>query len=359
MTLFWCTFVIVTYALVGRHPNVCSWFQYYPYGYSVVMLPTHLVMILRIYSLYERSAKILIGLLALAIVDFAIQMGVNHLATSVLLRNYNETATCFTYPTTAVFSLVFISPVIFHHILLGLTLWQSAQYLRRSGDSISTNPILHVIRRDHIAYTLAICLINFTNLVLVLQPGAFAYKLIMQLPAVAFTQIFLSKIVFSLKKSAKTSDSSAVQVSPNSSGQTNSSNARRGHKSGGSASTSATAYERDYKTPSSPTSTSFKGAPRSPTKVQFPRTWRLSEDTDNDAPLTRLPLPVSTVSPFGSMPLRNYTFDGQHKRRGSSLDRVEVGRETVSSSEVPAVPDTFLSTTPEPSQRDSTIGLAV
>ena len=102
-TLFWCTFVVITYALVGRHPNVCTWFQYYPYGYSIIMLPAHLVMILRwasssasldapglmsacllpfrLYSVYERSTKVLIALLALAVVDFAIQMGVNHLAT--------------------------------------------------------------------------------------------------------------------------------------------------------------------------------------------------------------------------------------------------------------------------------------
>jgi hypothetical protein len=97
---------------------------------------------------------------------------------AVLLQNYNETATCFTYPTTAVFSLVFISPVVFHHILLGMTLWKSAEYIKRSGQGVGLNPILHVIRRDHILFTLAICLINFTNLVLSLQPGSFPYKLV-------------------------------------------------------------------------------------------------------------------------------------------------------------------------------------
>lgn len=94
------------------------------------------------------------------------------------LENLLGTATCFTYPRTAVFSLVFISPTIFHHILLVMTLFKSWQFLQRSGQSLTINPLLAVIRRDHILFVLAICLINFSNLVLSLQPGDFPYKLV-------------------------------------------------------------------------------------------------------------------------------------------------------------------------------------
>lgn len=138
-------------------------------------------------------------LLGLALVDFIIQMAADHLATckvpslamlqkmtalmlltnlAVLLVNMNPNfAICFTYPTSAAFCLVFLSPTIFHHVLLGMTLWKSMKQLQVSK-SMGITPILHVIQRDHILYTLAICLVNFTNFVLVLQPGAWPYKLV-------------------------------------------------------------------------------------------------------------------------------------------------------------------------------------
>ncbi|KAK9899998.1 hypothetical protein P389DRAFT_207580 [Cystobasidium minutum MCA 4210] len=200
LTLFWCTFVIASWASASNTYDVCNWFRHFPYIYSIVALPAHILMILRVHSIYGRSTKVLGVLLGLALADFIIQMATDHLATSVLLANTNPNfAICFTYPTSKVFCLVFLSPTILHHILLGMTLWKSAKQLATSK-SVGVTPILHVIQRDHILYTLAICLINFTNFVLVLQPGAWPYKLIMQFPALVFTQILLSRTVFSLKK---------------------------------------------------------------------------------------------------------------------------------------------------------------
>ena len=159
-------------------------------------LPCH-----RVHSIYGRSTKVLIILLSLALVDFIIQMATDHLATcknissstlaidkllilvclilaAVLLASTNPNfAICFTYPTSKAFCLVFLSPTILHHTLLGMTLWKSVKQLGTSK-SMGITPILHVIQRDHILYTLAICLINFTNFVLVLQPGAWPYKLV-------------------------------------------------------------------------------------------------------------------------------------------------------------------------------------
>lgn len=50
LTLGWCTFVVATWASVSFNNSVCSWFQYYPYGYSIVALPAHMLMILRFVS---------------------------------------------------------------------------------------------------------------------------------------------------------------------------------------------------------------------------------------------------------------------------------------------------------------------
>lgn len=43
--------------------------------------PRLMILLRRLYSVYERSQKILIALLGLAVADFAVQMACNHLAT--------------------------------------------------------------------------------------------------------------------------------------------------------------------------------------------------------------------------------------------------------------------------------------
>lgn len=112
-----------------------------------------------------------------------------------------------------------------------MTLYKSIQHIRatRAGGIRS---IMHIVQRDQILFVLAICLINFANLVLVLQRSSWPYRLVSgsflsllcfslrthktnincllspisghnsqinQLPAAAFTQIFLSRIIFNLK----------------------------------------------------------------------------------------------------------------------------------------------------------------
>jgi len=46
---------------------------------------------------------------------------------------------------------------------------------------------------------LGICLINFVNVILVLQKHSFYFKLINQLPSMVVTQSLLARIVFKLK----------------------------------------------------------------------------------------------------------------------------------------------------------------
>lgn len=92
--------------------------------------------------------------------------------------------------------MVFISPTIFHHIILAMTLFKSIKHLRITN-AVGIGSIMRTIQRDHILYTLvgisaplvhlnivlilaiqAICLINFANLVLVLQHTGWPYKLV-------------------------------------------------------------------------------------------------------------------------------------------------------------------------------------
>lgn len=135
-------------------------------------------LILRMYSIYERSKRILIFLLSLTALDYALQMSANHAATSIFLLSQNpHLSICFTVPTTLLYSLVFISPTIFHHIVLVMTLYKSIQHIRatRAGGIYS---IMNVVQRDQILFVLAICLINFSNLVLVLQGSSWPYRLV-------------------------------------------------------------------------------------------------------------------------------------------------------------------------------------
>lgn len=168
-------------------------------------------LVIRMYSIYERRRKILIFLLVLASVDYALQMAANHASTGKLVHIYqsvhsamhmltlfwNQTfthfnllcvaiyarsenpglAVCFLVPTSLLYALVFISPTIFHHIVLAMTLFKSIQHIRatRAGGIKS---IMHVVQRDQILFVLAICLINFANLVLVLQRSSWPYRLV-------------------------------------------------------------------------------------------------------------------------------------------------------------------------------------
>ena len=98
--------------------------------------------------------------------------------TAIYLTSQNpHLALCFLLPTSLLYSLVFISPTIFHHIILILTLYKSIIHLRttRAGGIKS---IMNIVQRDHILFVLAICLINFANLVLVLQRRDWPYRLV-------------------------------------------------------------------------------------------------------------------------------------------------------------------------------------
>lgn len=131
------------------------------------------------YSIYERSTKILIFLLSLTTIDYILQMSANHAATSIYLSS-NQIANlsiCFIVPTNLLYSMVFISPTIFHHIILIMTLYKSILHIKATKAG-GIKSIMNIVQRDQILFVLAICLINFSNLVLVLQGSSWPYRLV-------------------------------------------------------------------------------------------------------------------------------------------------------------------------------------
>lgn len=134
--------------------------------------------ILRMYSIYERKKKILIFLLLLTFLDYALQMSANHAATSIYLSSQNPNlSVCFIIPTNLLYSLVFISPTVFHHIILVMTLYKSILHIRTTREG-GIKSIMQVVQRDQILFVLAICLINFSNMVLVFQGSSWPYRLV-------------------------------------------------------------------------------------------------------------------------------------------------------------------------------------
>lgn len=107
---------------------------------------------------------------------------------------------CYITPSSTVLALAFLSSSVFHHVLLLLTLWAAHRHL--ATERVVGGSLMAVLRRDHAGYVLAICLVNFVNVVLVLQTDAPAYRLIFWVPAVCVTQILLRHIVFAIRRRA-------------------------------------------------------------------------------------------------------------------------------------------------------------
>ena len=180
--------MVITLALVSQRPDLCQAFKYYPYGYSFASLASHLVLAFRIQSIYERKAAVLYSMLVLAVVDCVVQMSANHAAhgkrhaphrssksrhrvgsppskpahissrfirAAVLLRSAGPPSVtiCFTQPSSPVFALTFISPTIFHHTILGMTLWKSIRHLRITREA-GIASVMSTIQRDHVLYVL-------------------------------------------------------------------------------------------------------------------------------------------------------------------------------------------------------------
>lgn len=59
---------------------------------------------------------------------------------------------CYLHPSSAVFSLAFISPTIFHHIILVLTLVKAYSHLK--AEQLVGGSVMRVLRRDQIIYVL-------------------------------------------------------------------------------------------------------------------------------------------------------------------------------------------------------------
>ncbi len=82
--------------------------------------------------------------------------------------------TCYLAPTSTVFALTFIAPSVLSHTILIISLAKSWQHLQ--VEKVLGTSVVKILRRDQIFFVLAICLVNFVNVVLVLQQDQRAYR---------------------------------------------------------------------------------------------------------------------------------------------------------------------------------------
>ncbi|KAI5477481.1 hypothetical protein MNV49_006327 [Pseudohyphozyma bogoriensis] len=200
---------------IGRHDyDVCDLTRLLPFGFSVVSFSVHLVMSLRMYGLYGQNVTLVVVLGVLSVVDLVAQIVadgfVQPMRVALNVNMSTPLCTCFIMPSSPVFALAFLSPTAFHHLILGLTLWKCYQHA--SAERVVGSNVVKTLRRGHVGYVLTICLVNFANVILVLQTSSKAYRLINFLPSLTFTQIFLGRIFFSLRRLALTPSAPALNT---------------------------------------------------------------------------------------------------------------------------------------------------
>ncbi|KAK4701614.1 hypothetical protein P7C70_g4613, partial [Phenoliferia sp. Uapishka_3] len=218
----------VLYGVAFSLPSfkACDVTRYLPFGFSIVSFSVHLTMCLRMYGIGGHSTPLLVTLIALSVLDVALQLALDGLIQPVHLTismaSGSSFHACYLIPSSTIFVLAFVSPSIFHHIVLVSTCWIAWKHLagdRRTGSNLMKKarlfdpkpnvvlPLKRVVRLQlraaQVFYVLAVCLTNFLNVILVLQPHE-PYRLINYLPSMCLTQIMLGRIYFTIRQLATT-----------------------------------------------------------------------------------------------------------------------------------------------------------
>ncbi|GAA5891533.1 hypothetical protein JCM6882_004502 [Rhodosporidiobolus microsporus] len=209
------TIWVVAQLTAGRYSlGACSAARALPFGFTLTSFATHLVLAYRMYSVFAQSLAVFYSLVVMSVVDLGLQLAADvliqpffltySLATNANGGSATTAHVCYIVPTTRVFAIAFLSPTVVHHTVLLLTLfaswrhWMTEKALAASG--IKPPSLMKCLRREHTGYVLATCLINFANVVLVLQTMIVPYQLIHYLPALVLTHLLLSSLWFTLEQ---------------------------------------------------------------------------------------------------------------------------------------------------------------
>ncbi|GAA5973095.1 hypothetical protein JCM11641_006265 [Rhodosporidiobolus odoratus] len=223
LTLAQAVWVVAQLTLGRFFSGACSAARGLPFGFSLASVATHFVLAYRMFSVFSGSFAVFYSLLLMAVIDIGLQLAADVLVQPVCLDyavRVRESTTslnlCYLTPTTRAFAIAFISPSLFSHTVLLLTLfaswrhWTAETALSAGGNKSAS--LMASLRKQHAGYVLAICLINFANVVLVLQADAMSYQLIWYLPSLVLTHLLLANMWFSLENRLDTTSSTASAV---------------------------------------------------------------------------------------------------------------------------------------------------
>ncbi|KAF8959372.1 hypothetical protein BDZ97DRAFT_1761410 [Flammula alnicola] len=164
------------------------------------------IMILRVYALYNRSLSILIFLMVLWATQIAMSAVGLHQGFAVPLPP--TLIGCILTGSSPIFPSVWVTPLATDTSIFALTLWRTRQYLRDSG----VTPTMHIFIRDGFFYFLAIFVANLMNtLIYFLSPadlkavGASFSQLI--------TAVMVSRLVLNLRYGSSFEDVTPTEAS--------------------------------------------------------------------------------------------------------------------------------------------------
>ncbi|CAA7261274.1 unnamed protein product [Cyclocybe aegerita] len=156
-------FIIIIHAFQDPiwSKKVCDNFVVFEGASTVAMVAVcELIMILRVYALYNRSNVVLTFLLLLWIAQ--ISVSAVGLRTGFAVALPPELTGCILTGSSSIFPLVWVSPLVTDTCIFALTLWRTRKYISRSGAA----PTLHLFVRDGVLYFLVIFMANLLNTLL-------------------------------------------------------------------------------------------------------------------------------------------------------------------------------------------------
>ncbi|PPQ76081.1 hypothetical protein CVT24_003653 [Panaeolus cyanescens] len=180
--------------------RVCDHFVIFEGASTTVLIAVcELIMILRVYALYERSALLLSVLLIIWATQIAVSAVGIHTGQAVPLPSF--LTGCILSGRSPQFSAQWVAPLITDSVIFGLTLWRTRQYIRSSNKKNIMIPTIQILLRDGIMYFFIIFSANLMN-TLIYFTCTEDLKAVGATFSELITSVMISRLVLNLRATA-------------------------------------------------------------------------------------------------------------------------------------------------------------
>lgn len=178
-------------------PSACSRFVPFEGASTVAVIAVcELIMVLRVFALYERNMTILAFLLILWISQvITSSIGIS---TGFAVRLPPGLVGCILVGNSKIFPAVWLAPLITNSVIFGLSLYRARRYILKSGPL----PMLQVFLRDGSMYFLVIFMANLTNVLIYFSVAAEDLKAIGASFSQLITSTMVSRLVLNLRSAS-------------------------------------------------------------------------------------------------------------------------------------------------------------